>query len=77
MIKVLKSCDEARHEHCFHLFRGPIWMVMPDGYVLEKCCKCEQTRLVHAEHRDGACTWRTQRPLKPRLHVSKEVTYVH
>lgn len=26
-------------------------MVIPDGHVLEKCCKCEATQLVHCEHR--------------------------
>lgn len=38
------------HEHCFHLFRGVFHMVLPDGHVLEKCCKCQQTRVIHAEH---------------------------
>lgn len=38
------------HEHCYHAYGGPIWMVVPDGHVLEKCCKCEATRLIHIDH---------------------------
>jgi hypothetical protein len=40
----------ANHDHCWHAYRGPIWMVIPDGHVLEKCCKCETTRLIHIDH---------------------------
>jgi hypothetical protein len=43
--KIDSSCS-----HCFHLFTGPIWMIIPDGQVLEKCCKCGATRLVHIDH---------------------------
>ena len=43
------------HKHCFHAYRGVIWMVIPDGHILEKCCNCEITRLVHVDHaRDHA-----------------------
>jgi len=40
----------VEHKHCFHLFRGPIHMVIPDGHVVQKCCTCERTRTVHADH---------------------------
>lgn len=36
--------------HCYHNFRGPIWMVIPDGHVVQKCCKCNDTIVVHIEH---------------------------
>jgi len=49
ILQAIKSQKE--HEHCFHIFRGPIWMVIPDGHVIEKCCMCDATRTVHAEHR--------------------------
>jgi hypothetical protein len=38
------------HEHCYHAYRGAIHMVIPDGHVLEKCCKCSETRLIHVDH---------------------------
>lgn len=41
---------EQNHEHCFHAYRGAIHMVVPDGHVLEKCCKCETTRMIHVDH---------------------------
>lgn len=44
-------CQDDGRDHCFHIVRGPWWMVVPDGHVLEKCCKCPRTRTVHAEHR--------------------------
>lgn len=37
--------------HCYHAHRGPIWMVIPNGHVVEECCKCHSTRTVHVEHR--------------------------
>lgn len=45
-----KDSKEHGHEHCFHAYRGAIHMVIPDGHVLEKCCKCETTRMVHIDH---------------------------
>jgi hypothetical protein len=36
--------------HCYHVYRGPISMVVPDGHVVEKCCKCGLTTTVYAEH---------------------------
>ena len=54
---------QEEHECCFHLYGGPIWMVIPDGHVVEKCCQCNCTRTVHAEHRDGdhRRPWQTPR----------------
>jgi hypothetical protein len=40
------------HKHCFHTYNGIIHMVIPDGHILEKCCQCPTTRLVHMEHRN-------------------------
>jgi len=42
------DCPEI--EHHFHAYRGPIHMVVPDGHIVQKCCKCEKTRVVHADH---------------------------
>lgn len=40
----------TEHEHCWHLFRGGVMIVLPDGYIVQKCCKCSEARQVHAEH---------------------------
>lgn len=37
-------------EHCMHLFTGPIWMVVPDGHVMMKCCHCAHITTLHAGH---------------------------
>lgn len=41
----------SEHEHCWHAFRGPLMMVVPDGHVVETCCKCHKMRTIHADHR--------------------------
>jgi hypothetical protein len=41
---------DKNHAHCYHLHRGPIWMVIPDGHVVMKCCGCPHTVTVHADH---------------------------
>lgn len=38
------------HTHCWHVFRGPLLMVVPDGHVVQKCCGCATTRVIHADH---------------------------
>lgn len=43
--------EETKHQCCFHIYRGALWMVIPDGHVVEKCCKCGNMRTVHIEHR--------------------------
>ncbi len=49
------------HVHCFHAYRGALLMVIPDGQAVEKCCKCEATRLTHIDHlhekHRGKPTW--------------------
>ena len=42
--------EETQHEHHYHNYRGPFWMVIPDGHVLQKCCKCPATRAIHGDH---------------------------
>lgn len=37
-------------EHCWHVFRGPIHMVIPDGHTVQECCKCHGHRTVHMDH---------------------------
>lgn len=41
------------HLHCWHAYRGAIFMVIPDGHMVQKCCKCPATRTVHVEHSGG------------------------
>lgn len=38
------------HSHCWHIFRGPIWMVVPDGHIVQQCCECQTSRTIHADH---------------------------
>jgi len=38
------------HEHCWHVYSGPIHMVIPNGHIVQQCCKCESTRTVHVDH---------------------------
>ena len=40
--------------HCFHIYRGPMHMVIPDGHVALRCCRCPAMKTQHADH---AC-WR-------------------
>jgi len=54
VLKKLETMLEERHkEHCFHLFYGAAYVSLPDGYVLEKCCLCDETRSVHIDHQKG------------------------
>lgn len=39
-----------QHEHCWHVFQGATWVVLPDGYFVQKCCKCPTTRQIHRDH---------------------------
>lgn len=53
MNKLLESLQtKSKHTCCFHTFRGPLMMVVPDGHVVEKCCECDCMRTVHIEHRE-------------------------
>lgn len=38
-------------KHCWHIFTGPLLMVVPDGHVVEKCCSCKAMRTIHRGHR--------------------------
>jgi hypothetical protein len=40
-----KDCN-----HCWHAHEGPYMMVLRDGHILQKCCKCQGTRTVHRAH---------------------------
>lgn len=35
---------------CWHLFHGALWSVLPDGCIVQKCCKCSNTRTIHKDH---------------------------
>lgn len=48
-MEVLTEASEI-HKHCYHPFGGVLSMVIPDGHVVQKCCKCPNTRTVHASH---------------------------
>lgn len=48
--KLNPNAKESSHNHCWHIYRGPIWMVIPDGHVLQKCCKCDATQMAHVDH---------------------------
>jgi len=43
-----RDCD-----HCYHLHRGPLLMVVPNGHVVLSCCKCKNLRTQHADHYYG------------------------
>lgn len=46
--------NKKSHEHCFHLYQGIIYMCLPDGHVMLKCCKCDEKK---TEHRDHFSKW--------------------
>lgn len=48
MEKFKGECKDG--EHCWHRKRGPLWMVLKDGYVVLECCKCTAIKTVHADH---------------------------
>lgn len=37
-------------KHCYHPNEGPLYMVLRDGYVPLRCCKCQQLTTVHRGH---------------------------
>jgi len=55
---IMKIEKESNHEHCYHSFRGPIHVVVPEGHVVEKCCKCHSTRVIHVDHLTEKHDWR-------------------
>lgn len=48
MMKIMQS--KAGHECCYHMYHGSILMVVPDGHIVQKCCKCACIRTTHADH---------------------------
>lgn len=54
-----ERCGPNHIEHCFHNFSGPLMMVLPDGCVHQKCCRCFVTRNIHRDHawQDKAREW--------------------
>ena len=46
----MRDDRESEHVHCWHAKRGPIWMVIQDGHVVQACCTCHAVRTVHVEH---------------------------
>lgn len=75
-LEMLVARQKPNHEHCWHMHRGPIWMVIPDGHVVQKCCKCPHTRTIHSDHmfdghlESGNIWRRSWRGSKPKLSVS-------
>jgi hypothetical protein len=41
-------------EHCWHIHRGPLSMVLPAGSVALGCCRCPRTKVVHEDHAGGS-----------------------
>ena len=41
--------------HCWHRFFGVLHMVVPQGRIVQECCKCSQTRVVHSDHAHDDC----------------------
>ena len=54
LCEAMQTVTPREHKHCWHDYRGAIWMVIPDGHIVQKCCKCPKTRVIHAEHRSTA-----------------------
>ena len=50
----IKSESQTTCNHCWHSRRGPIHMVVPDGHVVEECCRCHAHRTVHIDHALGS-----------------------
>lgn len=42
--------DDQPHECCWHAYEGPSMVVLEDGHILQKCCKCPATRTIHKDH---------------------------
>ena len=49
-VEMSRQRAEEDHKHCYHVFRGVIFMVVPDGHIVQKCCKCEAQRVIHTDH---------------------------
>ena len=36
----------THHTHCWHFYQSRYALLIPTGFVLEKCCRCSETRTV-------------------------------
>lgn len=45
--------DKKDCNHCWHLHKGPLMMVIKEGHVVQSCCKCQNMRQVHRAHAGG------------------------
>ena len=45
LCEAMQAVTPHEHKHCWHDYRGAIWMVIPDGHIVQKCCKCSRTRV--------------------------------
>lgn len=43
---------EADCSHCWHSAAGPLLMVMPDGGIAQRCCKCQMRGVIDARFRE-------------------------
>ena len=61
-------CENAARScsHCWHLFTGPLWMVLRNGEMVEECCLCKEHRVVHREH-TRSTRWVGYGSLKQRI----------
>lgn len=49
------------HICCWHNYFGPIYHIpIPDGHIVEKCCKCSVYRTVHIDSSISS-TWTTHK----------------
>ena len=39
--------------HCWHVHDGPMWIIIPDGHIIQACCVCKIKRIIHQDH----ATW--------------------
>ena len=46
----LPQDEPGKCQHCWHRMRRPFMAVLKDGHVAQECCKCGDTRQVHADH---------------------------
>lgn len=37
-------------DHYWHANRGAMMVCLPDGFIVQRCCKCHETRSIHADH---------------------------
>ena len=45
-----KTVGHTACNHCWHPFEGTFMMVLHSGEMLQECCKCHATQVVHRAH---------------------------